>query len=126
VSNPPIAGRSPADRSTLRAVRDLAMLRGVRGALFASIDDALPIDSHAHVDIDVDALAALATTLYRRACAVAAVAEGGQVGLLSLDASGGRLVAAGCGAHVLVVLAERATNPGLLRVAMRRALEEVA
>jgi predicted regulator of Ras-like GTPase activity (Roadblock/LC7/MglB family) len=108
------------------AVAALARLRGVRGVLLTSLDDAIPIEASAHVDVDVDALAAFATALYRRAHQVAESSSAGAVRLVSLEAASGRLSAAARGELLLVVLAERETNSGLLRVTLQRALEELA
>jgi predicted regulator of Ras-like GTPase activity (Roadblock/LC7/MglB family) len=104
----------------------LARLRGVRAALLTALADALPIESRAHVDVDRDALAAFATDLYRRATQSAAVADVGAVRVVALEAAAGRLFAAARDGLLLVVLAERETNPGLLRLALRRALEGLA
>jgi len=104
----------------------LSRLRGVRGVLLTSLDDALPIEASAHVDIDVEALAAFATTLYRRAHQAAEAAQAGEVRVVSLEAETTRLAAAARGRLLLVVVAERETNPGLLRVSLQRALEGLA
>lgn len=104
-------------------VAELARLRGVRGVLVTSMDDALPIEWCAHVDVDVDALAAFATALLRRARLVARAAGGGAVRLVSLEARGGRLLGAARDAQLVVVLGERESHPGLLRVGLLRALE---
>ncbi len=104
-------------------VAELARLRGVRGVLVTSLEDALPIEWCAHVDVDVDALAAFSTALVRRSRQVAAAARGGQVRLVALEARRGRLVGAARDARLVVVLGERESNPGLLRVGVLRALE---
>ncbi len=108
------------------SVAALARLRGVRGVLLTSLEDAIPIESIGHVDVDLDALAAFAATLYRRAHQVAECSSAGAVRLVSLEAESGRLAAAACGELLLVVLAERETNTGLLRVSLQRTLEELA
>jgi predicted regulator of Ras-like GTPase activity (Roadblock/LC7/MglB family) len=113
-------------RAPTPALSDLARVRGVRGVLLTSLGDALPIESTAHVDVDIDALAAFATALYRRAWQAAACSHAGEVRLVSLEAAQGRLAAASHGDLLLVVLAERETNPGLLRVSLQRALEALA
>lgn len=115
--------------STHSVVPDLEVLsrmRGVRAALLTALADGLPIESRAHVDVDRDALAAFATDLYRRATQSALVADAGAVRVISLEAAAGRLVAAAREGLLLVLMAERETNPGLLRLALRRALEGLA
>ncbi|HNV74777.1 MAG: roadblock/LC7 domain-containing protein [Gemmatimonadetes bacterium] len=110
-------------RTLSPSITALARLRGVRGVVVTSVRDALPIESSAHVDVDVDALAAFATALHRRAHQSAECSEAGAVRLLSLDAAAGRLMAAARGELLIVVLAGREANPGLLRVSLQRALE---
>ncbi len=104
----------------------LARLPGVRAVMLTALADGLPIESRAHVDVDRDALAAFATDLFRRAAQSAAVADVGAVRVVALEAAAGRLVAAARDGLLLVLLAERETNPGLLRLALRRALEGLA
>ena len=118
-----MSGASP---SLTAGVALLGRLRGVRGVVLTSLDDALPIASSAHVDVDVDALAAIAADIYRRAIVTAKTTNAGAVRRVSLEAEGGRLVAASRGTMLLVVLAEHETNPGLLRLSVQRALEELA
>lgn len=101
----------------------IARLRGVRGVLVTSLADALPIVSHAHVDVDVDGLAAFATMLFRRARHAARAAATGSVRTIALDAEHGRLVATARGELLMIVLSERSANPGLLRLSLTRALE---
>jgi predicted regulator of Ras-like GTPase activity (Roadblock/LC7/MglB family) len=113
-------------RAVAPGLATLARLQGVRGVLLTSLDDALPIESTAHVDIDVDALAAFATTLYRRAHQAGEAAQAGAVRAIALEAGTTRLAAAARGRLLLVVVAERDTNPGLLRVSLQRALEGLA
>lgn len=102
---------------------DLSRLRGVRAVLLTSMDDALTIESSAHVDVDLDALAAFATALCRRAHQTAAVGGMGDVRVVALEAAAGRLLAAFRGRLLLVVLAERETSPGMIRLLLSRALE---
>jgi predicted regulator of Ras-like GTPase activity (Roadblock/LC7/MglB family) len=104
----------------------LARLRGVRGLVLTTVHDALPIESRAHIGVDVEALAAFGAVLYRRAHSVAECSEAGAVRIVSLDAAEGRVAAAARGELLVVVLADREAHPGLLRVALQRALEELA
>lgn len=109
--------------TTAEALGAVARVRGVRCALLASERDGLSIDAVAHVDVDVDALAAFATSLYRRARQAAGASGYGDVRIVALDADAGRVLAAGRGDLVVVALAGRDTHPGLLRVTLQRALE---
>jgi predicted regulator of Ras-like GTPase activity (Roadblock/LC7/MglB family) len=112
--------------TTMDALGVLSRLRGVRCALVASERDGLAIESVSHVDVDVEALAAFATSLYRRARQMAGAAGFGSARLVGIDAANGRVVAAAHGDLVVIALAERDTHPGLLRVTLQRALAALA
>jgi predicted regulator of Ras-like GTPase activity (Roadblock/LC7/MglB family) len=112
-------------RATHEAVASVARLRGVRAALLATIQDALPIDAVAHVDVDVDALAAFATSLARRARQATEMSRLGAVQLLSLEATEGRVFVARRGELLLIALAGREAHSGLVRVTLQRSLEWV-
>lgn len=104
-----------------QALGMLARLPGVRAAVAAGEADGLAVASVAAVDVDSDALAAFAMALFQRARRAGRAAGYGETRFLALDATGGRvLVAAGAGLAVLV-LADRGTSTGLVRVAMLRA-----
>ncbi|MEO6444695.1 MAG: roadblock/LC7 domain-containing protein [Gemmatimonadaceae bacterium] len=107
------------------ALQRVARLRGVRCALLTSVEDALPIESASHVDVDVDQLAALAASLFRAAVHAARAAGHGAVHRLLVDASDGRLAVEGQMGLLVVALAERETQPGPLRLSLQRALTDV-
>ena len=100
--------------------------RGVSGCMVVGELDGLIIDSHLHVGVDGNALAALAASLYRRARKASAAAGFGETGFFELDAERGRVCAAGRNELVLLVVAETRVNVGLIRVEMLRALEGFA
>jgi predicted regulator of Ras-like GTPase activity (Roadblock/LC7/MglB family) len=100
----------------------LAALPGVRAAVAATGIDGLPAATVAAFDVDADALAAFATALFQRTRRANRSAGYGETRHLSLDAEHGRLFVAMNGDLALVVLAERDTAAGLLRVALQRAL----
>jgi predicted regulator of Ras-like GTPase activity (Roadblock/LC7/MglB family) len=110
----------------MEALGTLSRLRGVRGALVASERDGLAVESVSQVAVDVEALAAFATSLYRRARQTAGAAGFGEALLVSLDAADGRVVAAARGDLIVIAMAERDTHPGLLRVALLKALAALA
>ena len=104
----------------------LAALPGVRAALAATERDGLPVASVAAIDVDADALAAFATALFQRTRKANVAAGYGATRHLVLDAEGGRLFVALEGDLAIVLLAEPEAAAGLLRVALQRALKEVA
>ena len=101
----------------------VARIRGVRAALLTTMQDALPIDSVAHVDVDVEALAAFATSLVRRARQATEMSRLGAVHMLSLEASGGRVMVARCGDLLMIALTARDAHSGLVRVTLQRSVE---
>lgn len=104
----------------------LARVPGVRAALVTTEREALPIASVTAFDTDADALAAFAMALFRRARLANLAAGHGETLQLVLDAAGGRLFVTARGELALVVLADRDTGAGLIRMAMHRAAREVA
>jgi len=109
-----------------RALSPLAAMPGVRAALLAAAHDGLTVDSVATFDVDTDALAAFATALLRRTQTANRAAGFGATALLALDAAHGRVLVASCGELALVVLADRDAGTGMIRVAMRGVVREVA
>lgn len=104
----------------------LAALPGVRAALAATEADGLPAAAIASGDIDAEALAAFATALCRRTRLANLAAGYGDTHHLTVDAREGRLFVAMNGEVALVVLADRDTMAGLVRVELQRALRRVA
>lgn len=112
-------------RATREALAGVTRLRGVRAALLTTIQDALPIDAVAHVDVDVEALAAFGTSLVRRARQAVEMSRLGAVQLVSLEATGGRVFIARQGDLLVIALAARDAHAGLVRVTLQRCLEAV-
>ena len=113
-------------RPIAEALSNVSRVRGVRAAILTSLQDALPIESVAHVDVDVEALAAFATSLMRRAKQAAETSRLGSVHFVSLDASLGRVFTARRDDLLVVALAERDAHAGLVRVTLQRCLAGVA
>jgi predicted regulator of Ras-like GTPase activity (Roadblock/LC7/MglB family) len=101
----------------------LTRQRGVSATLVASERDGIVVDARLRIGERGDRVAALAASLYRKARRSARAAGLGEVGFLQLEAANGRLCAVGRGDLVLVVVASRDANVGLIRVEMLRALE---
>jgi predicted regulator of Ras-like GTPase activity (Roadblock/LC7/MglB family) len=110
----------------VQALGTLAALPGVRAAVAATRSDGLPAATVAAVGVDADALAAFATALFQRTRRANEAAGYGETSHLALDAERGRLFISASGDLAIVLLADRDAGAGLLRVAMQRALREVA
>lgn len=104
----------------------LAALPGVRAALAATTSDGVPAAAVAAVDVDADALAAFATALFQRTRRANEAAGYGDTLTLALDAQHGRVFVAASGDLALVLLADRDSGAGLLRVAMQSALRDLS
>ncbi|HEX9563991.1 MAG TPA: roadblock/LC7 domain-containing protein [Gemmatimonadaceae bacterium] len=107
------------------ALTEVAAVPGVRAVLLASEREGLALNAMAAFGVDGDALAAFGTALYRRARLASEAAGYGATRQIVLDATGGRMLVTGCGDLVLVVLAERETGAGMVRMAMQRAARAV-
>jgi predicted regulator of Ras-like GTPase activity (Roadblock/LC7/MglB family) len=104
----------------------LTRQRGTSAALVVSESDGIVVDARLRIGERGDRVAALAASLYRKARLSAEAAGLGAVGFLQMDAERGRVCAVGRGDLVLVVVAARDANVGLIRVEMLRGLEQLA
>lgn len=104
----------------------LMRLRGVQSSLVVSADDGIAIDSNLQIGQDGSRVAALAASLYRKARKSAFAAGFGGTGFMQLEAEQGRLCLLGGDQVVLVVVAQRDANVGLIRMEMLRAAESLA
>ena len=100
--------------------------KGVRASLVVSAGDGIAIDSNLQIGQDGNRVAALAASLYRKARRSALAAGLGATGFLQLEAEAGRLCMLGGDDVLLVVVAERNANVGLIRVEMMRVAELLA
>jgi predicted regulator of Ras-like GTPase activity (Roadblock/LC7/MglB family) len=100
--------------------------RGVTASLVASESDGVIVDARLQVGQRGDRVAALAASLYRKAGLSAAAAGLGAVGFMQLEAASGRVCAVGRNGLVLVAVARRDANVGLIRVEMLRAAQGLA
>lgn len=103
----------------------LTRLRGVRAALVVSEQDGIVVDSNLQIGQSGDRMAALAASLYRKARLSARAAGMGAVSFMQLEATNGRICAAGSGELVLIVVADPVVNVGLVRVELLRAAGEL-
>lgn len=104
----------------------LIRLRGVRASLVVAAADGIAIDSNLQIGQDGTRVAALAASLYRKARSSASAAGFGATGFMQLEAEDGRLCMIGGDEMVIVVVAARDANVGLIRVEMLRAAEALA
>lgn len=103
----------------------LTRQRGVTASLVVSERDGIVVDARLPVGAQGDRVAALAASLYRKARRSAGTAGLGQVAFLQLEATEGRICALGRNDLVLVVVAAREANVGLIRMEMLRAADEM-
>jgi predicted regulator of Ras-like GTPase activity (Roadblock/LC7/MglB family) len=104
-------------------LQTLGRQRGVTAALIVSEQDGIIIDSHTHIGLAGERVAALAASLYRKARLSSLAAGLGRVSFMQLEAPQGRVCAVGAGEMVVVIVAATAINVGMARVAMLRAAE---
>jgi predicted regulator of Ras-like GTPase activity (Roadblock/LC7/MglB family) len=100
--------------------------RGVTASLVAGEGDGVIVDARLQVGQRGDRVAALAASLYRKARLSAKAAGLGAVGFMQLEAENGRLCAVGRNGLVLIAVARRDANVGLIRVELLRAAEGLA
>ena len=103
----------------------LTKQRGVRASLVVGADDGVTIDSNMQIGQESTRVAALAASLYRKARRSAKAAGLGATGFMQLEAEAGRLCIIGGDEIVLIVVADRDANIGLIRVEMLRATKEL-
>ena len=108
------------------AVERLSRVAGVRGAMIVETDTAVPVVQELSEGVNGTAVAALAASLYRRTSQASEAAQFGALATLQLDADDGHVVVVGAGELVLVVIAERSAQLGLVRLEAHRAAESIA
>jgi predicted regulator of Ras-like GTPase activity (Roadblock/LC7/MglB family) len=114
--------KASAFKGTLDSVMKM---QGIRGALVVAVHDGLVVDGRVHVGVHGAAVAALAASLYRRACQ--ATGDGDDVGrFVELEAEQGRIMIAGTGDLALMAVVEMRANAGQARLAVRRAAANLA
>jgi predicted regulator of Ras-like GTPase activity (Roadblock/LC7/MglB family) len=98
---------------------------GIRGSLVVAVRDGLVVDGRVHIGVHGAAVAALAASLYRRACRATGHTETGSR-FVEIEASEGRIMIAGKGDLALMAVVDRRANAGQARLAVRRAAESLA
>jgi predicted regulator of Ras-like GTPase activity (Roadblock/LC7/MglB family) len=105
------------------ALGRLSRVPGVRGALIVETDAGVPVVSELAEGVQEGALAALASSLFRRNNAAAQTAAFGPLRTMQLEADGGHVVVANGGELLVVVVAEKTAQLGMVRLEAHRAAE---
>ena len=109
------------------ALELITRVPGVRGAMLVSAADGVVVAEALMDEMKGNAVAALAASLAARLRRAVEGAGRGVPRFVHLTATGGTLLAAPQGADLLLVaIAERSVNAGLVRIEMFRALEVLA
>lgn len=103
------------------AVEQLSRVTGVRGAVIAESGTGLPVIAELADEVSGEALAALATALFRRGTHATEGAGLGALRSVQLETSAGHVVAVAAGELVLAVLAAADAQLGLVRLETHRA-----
>jgi predicted regulator of Ras-like GTPase activity (Roadblock/LC7/MglB family) len=102
----------------------LSRIPGVRGCMVVAADDGLMVEADLMIGVPGSAVAALVASLFRRARRSVQAASFGSASFLQVEGDEGFLFAAAPSAGadlLLVVVAERWTNVGLVRLEAARA-----
>jgi predicted regulator of Ras-like GTPase activity (Roadblock/LC7/MglB family) len=105
------------------AVDRLSRVNGVRGAMIVETDAGLPVTAELTEGVDGGAVAALASSLFRRTDRASATAEFGAVNTMQLEADGGHVIVSSAGELLIVVIADKGAQLGLVRLEAHRAAE---
>lgn len=107
------------------AIEGLSRVPGVTGALVVETTAGVPIAADVAAGVDGAAVAALAAAMYRGAQRAAETGGYEAVRTLQLDASGGHMVVTGAGDVLVIAVADRDAQLGLIRVETLRAAESL-
>jgi predicted regulator of Ras-like GTPase activity (Roadblock/LC7/MglB family) len=108
------------------AVERLSRVAGVRGALVVDGQAAVPVVAEVSEGVNGTAVAALAASLFRRTGKASDSAQLGALESLHLEADDGHVIVVGAGELILVVLAERDAQVGLVRLEAARAAQSLS
>ena len=107
-----------------RALDRISRVRGMRGSMWVSADDGLPVAQLLMEGVPGRAVAALAASLVRKVSGSAGAVGAGRVRFVQMEAAGGTLLVAPAAQDLLIVaLADSRVNIGLVRLEMIRAAE---
>lgn len=108
------------------ALERLSHVEGVRGSLIVESETGVPVVAELTEGVNGMAVAALAAALFRRMTAASEAAGFGQLTSLQLEAEDGHVVVAGAGDLVLVTVAERDAQLGMVRLEALRAVASLS
>lgn len=101
----------------------LSHVPGVRSALIVDAEAGVPVASELGAGVSGEAVAALTASLFRRTEQAARDAALGGLGSLQLETEDGHVVVAGNRELIVVVIADRDAQLGLIRLETDRAVE---
>lgn len=105
------------------ALARLSHVPGVRGALIVETEAGVPVVAELVEGVDGGALAALAASLFRRNNNAAQSVAFGALRTMQLEADNGHVVVANGGELLVVVVAEKSAQLGMVRLEAHRAAE---
>jgi predicted regulator of Ras-like GTPase activity (Roadblock/LC7/MglB family) len=108
------------------AVQRLSRVNGVRGALLVDAEAGLPVMAELEDGVSGTAVAALAQSLFRRTADAQKSGGFGKLVTLQLEADEGHVIAVDAGELIIVVVAARDAQLGLVRLEAHRAAESLA
>lgn len=107
------------------AAERLSRVSGVRGALIVEKDAGVPVVAELSEGVNGTAVAALAASLFRRTAQASDAAQFGGLSTLQLEADEGHVIVVDAGELILVVVAEREAQLGLVRLEALRAAQSL-
>jgi uncharacterized protein len=108
------------------AVQRLSRVNGVRGALLVDAEAGLPVTAELAEGVSGTAVAALASSLFRRTASASDAAGYGKLATMQLEADEGHVIAVDAGELIIVVIADRDAQLGMVRLEAHRAAESLA
>lgn len=113
-------------RAYAELLRHVNRVSGVRGSMVVAVEDGLVVEEDLMVGVPGAAVAALVASIFRRARGSVQTARFGDAQLVQVEGEEGLLLAAAppqLGDLLLVVVAERWVNVGLVRLEAARVVE---
>jgi len=105
------------------ALSRLSQVPGVRSAMIVDAEAGVPVASELGAGVSGEAIAALTASLFQRTEQAARDAALGRLGSLQLETDEGHVVVAGSRPLIVVVIADRDAQLGLIRLEADRAVE---
>jgi predicted regulator of Ras-like GTPase activity (Roadblock/LC7/MglB family) len=107
------------------ALARVSQVPGVRGALIVEAEAGVPVLAELAEDVNGTAVAALAAALFQRSAQASRAAHFGGLGTLQLEAEAGHVVVVYGGELLIVAVAERGAQLGMVRLEAHRAAESL-